>query len=106
MGEFLKLLPVILGLISQGPQVSEVFGTIAKLIGQIKDILPHHEAQKLDVKWLQTTLKGLGFDPGAVDGTYGDATKKAVSAYQTARGLVVDGWAGVNTTAALLAETK
>lgn len=106
MDKILAFIPTLLAWIATAKtEVPVIVSAVGGLIGALKDVLPHPQ-QKLDVTWLQTTLKGLGFDPGVIDGVYGNATKAAVSAYQTARGLVVDGWAGVATTAALLAEKK
>ena len=50
-----------------------------------------------DVYWLQMKLKELGFYTGTVTGQYREGTQKAVSAYQRARGLGVDGTAGIKT---------
>ena len=52
-----------------------------------------------DVKKLQNALIKAGYSVGSsgADGIYGDATKKAVQAYQKANGLSVDGIAGNNT---------
>ncbi len=50
-----------------------------------------------DVKKLQLALQILGYYSGKLDGSYGDATAKAVSAYQKAAGLTVDGVAGSKT---------
>jgi len=44
-----------------------------------------------DVKALQRALANLGYDPGEPDGIVGPATRRAVSAWQQARGLVADG---------------
>lgn len=57
-----------------------------------------------DVTRLQTMLIGLGFDvgPDGADGDFGDNTETAVSAYQTSRGLEVDGIAGTETWGSLL----
>src|SRR4051794_11536724 len=46
------------------------------------------------VRELQQALKGLGYDPGAVDGQFGARTENAVNAFQKARGLTVDGVVG------------
>ena len=46
------------------------------------------------VKRLQKALAALGYDPGKVDGSFGEKTETAVRLYQTARGLSSDGVAG------------
>ena len=46
------------------------------------------------VRELQQALKGLGYDPGAVDGHFGPRTESAVKAFQKAQGLTVDGIVG------------
>ena len=53
------------------------------------------------VSEMQQLLKNLGFDPGAVDGQFGPGTEKALKAFQSAKGLAVDGICGPNTWAAL-----
>ena len=40
-----------------------------------------------EVRRLQQRLKELGFDPGAVDGVYGNATSAAVLLFQSRNGL-------------------
>ncbi|MEV5978208.1 peptidoglycan-binding protein [Streptomyces sp. NPDC052114] len=45
----------------------------------------------------QCLLKRAGFGAGAVDGAYGEGTKKAVTRFQRARGLVDDGIVGPDT---------
>jgi peptidoglycan hydrolase-like protein with peptidoglycan-binding domain len=50
---------------------------------------------------LQRSLAAAGFDPHGADGTYGSQTEAAVRSFQRARGLAVDGKAGVRTLAAL-----
>lgn len=51
------------------------------------------------VKELQNNLNTLGFSCGTVDGIFGDATDKAVRAFQSAYGLTVDGKYGNNSKA-------
>jgi peptidoglycan hydrolase-like protein with peptidoglycan-binding domain len=53
------------------------------------------------VKRAQSRLQGHGFDPGVFDGIFGDKTDRAVRAFQTARGLEVDGVVGPLTWGAL-----
>lgn len=54
-----------------------------------------------DVRQLQITLNGFGFDCGKADGVFGSKTLSAVKAFQTKVGLISDGVVGVNTWAAL-----
>ncbi len=56
------------------------------------------EGQSSDaVRAMQKRLKALGYLSGSVDGSYGQATKAAVIAFQTANGLKADGRAGTST---------
>ncbi|MEL7608130.1 MAG: peptidoglycan-binding protein [Bacillota bacterium] len=57
---------------------------------------------------LQALLIALGYDLGkwGADGKFGDATNRAVRAYQAKRGLKVDGIVGPKTWAALMAEDE
>lgn len=54
------------------------------------------------VKAVQQLLNEQGYSVGAVDGSFGPATKTAVTAYQAARGLGADGVVGARTWTALL----
>jgi hypothetical protein len=56
------------------------------------------------VQELQQRLLEVGFDPMDVEGNFGDGTEAAAKAYQTARGLGVDGIVGCMTWSALLGE--
>ncbi len=47
-----------------------------------------------DVNAVQSRLLQLGYDPGAIDGKYGPLTAAAVSAFQAAAGIKVDGIVG------------
>lgn len=53
------------------------------------------------VATLQAALTSLGYPAGTPDGSYGPSTVAAVSAFQTAKGLPVDGVAGPTTLAAI-----
>ena len=53
------------------------------------------------VKSLQQKLIDLGYLSGSADGIFGESTKKAVMAFQSAKGLTADGQAGSATLAAL-----
>ena len=53
------------------------------------------------VKALQEVLKKKGFDPGAIDGDFGNGTEAAVIAFQKSEGLLVDGIVGSQTLSVL-----
>lgn len=53
------------------------------------------------VRCLQATLNAAGYNSGPVDGAFGGVTFRAVTAYQRAKGLVVDGLVGRQTATAL-----
>ena len=55
-----------------------------------------------DVAELQQRLSALGFDPGRVDGIFGDLTSAALGEFQRNAGLPVDGIAGAATVSELL----
>ena len=59
------------------------------------------EADPAVVTDLQQALKAAGYDPGPIDGKYGQKTVEAVAAFQRASGLSADGVVGVATAAAL-----
>ncbi|MEH2466223.1 peptidoglycan-binding protein [Nostoc sp.] len=54
-------------------------------------------SRKSDVQRLQTQLKQLGYYSGVVDGQYNPSTEIAVAKFQKAKGLIVDGLAGLAT---------
>lgn len=53
------------------------------------------------VTFIQQRLKDLGYDPGSVDGIYGDKTVSAVKVFQSKSGLPQDGMVGPQTWAAM-----
>jgi peptidoglycan hydrolase-like protein with peptidoglycan-binding domain len=58
-------------------------------------------AEGLPVRRLQEALLVLGFDPGAVDGVFGPATRRAVMDFQRESGLEADGIVGQQTADAI-----
>jgi hypothetical protein len=54
-----------------------------------------------DVRTVQRMLKAAGFNPGGIDGVYGQRTMQAVATFQQAKGLVPDGEVGPVTRKAL-----
>lgn len=59
-----------------------------------------------DISLLQSRLASQGFDPGPVDGDFGLLTDAAVRRFQQAKGLLVDGVVGPETSAALQGTTN
>lgn len=55
----------------------------------------------MDVIEIQRALMARGFDPGVIDGVWGRRTAAAVRAFQSSRGLLVDGVVGPRTREAL-----
>ena len=67
---------------------------------------PTHPTLKIgstgsEVRYLQTSLTKLGYNPGPIDGIFGPKTDAAVRSFQKSKGLVVDGIVGKNTWAAI-----
>ena len=56
----------------------------------------------MTIKQIQCLLEYLGYEPVAIDGANGPNTRDAVTAFQRAEGLAVDGIAGANTQSKLL----
>ena len=54
-----------------------------------------------DVRTLQENLAQLGYNPGKIDGDFGEKTEDAVIRFQEAEGLYADGIVGTRTMAAL-----
>lgn len=59
-----------------------------------------------NVTALQTALKSSGYYSGSVDGSYGNGTSNAVTAFQKAKGLRADGIAGPTTQRLLYGRTS
>lgn len=62
------------------------------------------KVQDYSVDWIQKSLNEITGAELQVDGDYGPATKKAVAEFQEEHGLKADGWAGVQTCAAIVEE--
>lgn len=60
----------------------------------------------MTIREIQAALKAHGFDPGPLDGIYGNRSKQAVRDFQRSRGLRVDAIVGPKTLAALLPELR
>lgn len=69
--------------------------------GQSVDALSKMGSRGEEVRQIQTALQNRGYDPGSVDGIYGEKTEKAVRQFQKDQGLAVDGIAGPDTLRAL-----
>lgn len=59
----------------------------------------------MDIRGIQKALKDQGFDPGAIDGVWGRRSIAALRAFQSARGLTVDGIVGPQTMRAITPRT-
>lgn len=107
MEALIALLPTILALLNN-PAVKSILPLLLQLGGSafpgVKPEDAAHAASALfdanGTKWVQTALNMLGAKID-VDGVYGEGTKTAVSNFQRAHGLEVDGWAGTKTADAL-----
>lgn len=122
--DFFVWLPIILRLIDLAPKIQQTLsqkqsvpdlinGLAPDLLPVLKDIgstlfpniSPAHQVNASvlgfdveHVKDIQTELNRHGASPQlVVDGKYGEGTKAAVRAFQTAHHLTVDGWAGNDT---------
>lgn len=62
------------------------------------------KVQDYSVQWVQHSLNELSNAGLRIDGDYGPATKAAVKEFQEEHGLTADGWAGVQTCAAIAEE--
>jgi murein L,D-transpeptidase YcbB/YkuD len=109
-----QIIGLALRVVANRDKIASVWDQIVPLVQNIRGndpifddlfhrLAPHPSDPQppYSVEWLQQSLNTLGANL-KVDGDYGDATKAAVRAFQQAHGLTVDGWAGVNTQAAIL----
>jgi len=97
-----KIVPLIQEIRGRDPILGDLFDKIGAPEQEQVAVAGHAEASSYSVTWLQESLNTLGYGPVTVDGDYGNATKEAVRKFQAANPpLVVDGWAGVSTQAAI-----
>lgn len=87
--------------VAEGQMIAEWFGIKQKMLEFSLPVLKKG-AKNDTVRALQAMLNGFGLTCGAIDGSFGAATDKAVRTYQSAMGLVSDGSVGRATWSALL----
>lgn len=102
--DFTKIIPLIISVLSGTGPYAAIIQKVMEVIGLLLQQTGAPASSGMDVKWAQTALKQLGFDPGPIDGVMGAKTGAAVAAYQKARGMVVDGWLGGETQTKLALE--
>jgi hypothetical protein len=72
-----------------------------KKLQQNEEVFSLHGMPSLDVRKLQAQLTYLGFSPGVIDGVLGNATRRAILAFQKTRSLQPTAEADAATVAAL-----
>jgi peptidoglycan hydrolase-like protein with peptidoglycan-binding domain len=82
-----------------GPQTRHALGRRGR--PRLGSRVMHHGQRGWDVAALQFLLQRRGYQPGGVDGGFGDGTRSALLSFQRAAGLTVDGLAGSATLSAL-----
>lgn len=104
--------PVVEAAKQYGPTLFPMVMSVAEkaLPGVMRELTKEATAG-YSLTWLQESLNKLGYAPKLnVDGIKGPATDKAVEWFQRtlgkAHGLEVDGWAGIQTCAAIFAELQ
>ncbi|NEQ27942.1 MAG: peptidoglycan-binding protein, partial [Microcoleus sp. SIO2G3] len=94
----LSLLLISLIAVSPAPLAAQVAPPF--LVAQVDGLLGIGDSGDAVVQ-LQTQLANLGFNPGAIDGAFGEQTEAAVIQFQNSQNLTPDGIAGPQTLAAL-----
>ena len=84
-----KVAPDLLHQVSQGMATPAVPGAKPVLV---------LSAPNFSMQWLQESLNTLENAGLEVDGEYGQATGDAIAAFQKKNGIIVDRWAGTETT--------
>lgn len=88
------------------PELVPLVTNLLIALDVVEETKPQEYLKAFSSRWLQESLKTLGFYSGDVDGDYGAHTRAAVIEYQKARGLKPDGWAGALTIATLSLEME
>ncbi len=77
---------------AQGQQIAAAFQPKSEIASVAAPSAPAAVGPSADlVRSVQAMLAGLGYDPGAADGTFGAKTRAAISAFQERVALPVDG---------------
>lgn len=80
------------------PAFKEASAIYAAARTLLSEIAPRSvPVENYNVEWIQQTLNTVAGEHLVVDGQYGTATRAAVKRFQTAHGLVADGWVGMRT---------
>lgn len=58
-------------------------GSMEPIVSNLRDMIPHVTT---GARWVQVCLSELGYYSGAIDGKYGEATERAVKAFQADHG--------------------
>lgn len=87
-------------------RAKDLWPELGSIMSQVTGETPTKAAEDFDVKWLQNSLNKLVKAGLTVDGSYGKATMDAVKKFQQQNGLTPDGWAGVQTQAAIVDALK
>ncbi len=82
-----------------GPQTRQALGRRGR--PRLGSRVMHRGHRGWDVAALQFLLQRRGYQPGSIDGGFGDGTRNALLSFQRAAGLTVDGLAGSATLSAL-----
>jgi peptidoglycan hydrolase-like protein with peptidoglycan-binding domain len=117
--DFSKITSLVLSLLGKRQELVSIIQDAISLFNRVKTLLPAFETQlseitkgeegqtaqssPMSITWLQESLNKLV--PGAkltVDGKYGQGTQDVVKKFQQQHGLTPDGWAGVQTQAAIV----
>lgn len=103
LGKREELLSIVKEATELFQKIKAVWPTLADDLTEVIPSSPPPLVTEYSVLWLQQSLNELTGSKLMLDGDYGAETKAAVKKFQAANGLTVDGWAGVQTQAAMVA---